>query len=482
MRQPKIIIVGAGMTGILLTIKLREAGISDITVLEKAAKVGGTWRENRYPGVACDVPAHMYTYSFEYNPEWSDFFAKGDEIQAYFEGVTEKYRVHEHIKFNQEVVKAEREQGKWQISCKSGEEYEADFLIHATGILHHISLPDIKGLDSFEGEMFHTARWNHDIDFSGKRVGVIGTGSTAAQFIPELVNSGAEVSVFQRTPQWLLSMGAQTYSEKDKEKMRSRPGIIKRIRRRAEFGLEHIFTKAVTGHKLQGALLSWACKRYLKKSIKDPELRKKLTPSYTVGCKRVIVNNTFYEAIQKPNASLICEGIEGINQQGILTKDGRQHDLDVLVLSTGFKPFNFMRPMELTGRDGLHIDDAWGKKIQCYRSLLVPNFPNMFLMLGPYTPIGNFSVIAMSEVQTQYVLKLIQAWREEQFDELDVKQDAVESFNQRMKAGIKKTTWVGGCQSWYQDEEGDPILWPFTWKQWCDEMSQVDYADLNLGK
>ncbi|GAA6152916.1 NAD(P)/FAD-dependent oxidoreductase [Pseudoteredinibacter isoporae] len=470
------------MTGILLTIKLREAGISDITVLEKAGKVGGTWRENRYPGVACDVPAHMYTYSFEYNPEWSDFFAKGDEIQQYFERVAEKYRVHDHIKFNQEVVKAERKDGQWYVHCKNGEDHQADFLIHATGILHHISLPDIDGLDSFKGEMFHTARWNHDIDFKGKRVGVIGTGSTAAQFIPELVNAGADVSVFQRTPQWLLSMGSQQYSEKDKAKMRARPSIIRRIRRRAEFGLEHIFTKAVTGQKLQGALLSWACKRYLRKSIKDPVLREKLTPNYTVGCKRVIINNTFYDAIQKPNAELVCEGIDRINEQGVLTKDGRQHDLDVLVLSTGFKPFNFMRPMTLMGRGGLHIDEAWNNKIQCYRSLLVPNFPNMFLMLGPYTPIGNFSVIAMSEVQTQYILKLVNAWRAEEFDELDVKQTAVEEFNQRMKEGIKKTTWVGGCQSWYQDEDGDPILWPFTWKQWCDEMAQVDYGDLSLEK
>ncbi|MCV6622829.1 MAG: NAD(P)/FAD-dependent oxidoreductase [Cellvibrionaceae bacterium] len=482
MRSPEIIIVGAGMTGILLTIKLREAGINKITVLEKAEKVGGTWRENRYPGVACDVPAHMYTYSFEHNPEWSDFFAKGAEIQQYFEHVADKYKVHEHIKFQQEVSQAERINGRWQVNCKSGERYEADFLIHATGILHHISLPDIAGIDSFKGEMFHTARWNQDIDFKGKRVGVIGTGSTAAQFIPELVNAGAEVSIFQRTPQWLLSLGSKQYSEADKAKMRRNPKIIQRIRKQAELGLEHIFTKAVTGQKLQGALLSWACKRYLRKSIKDPVLREKLTPNYKVGCKRVIINNTFYDAIQKPNANLICEGIDCINECGIKTRDGQQHDFDVIVLSTGFKPFNFMRPMELLGQDGLHIDSAWKDKINCYRSLLVPKFPNMFLMLGPYTPIGNFSVIAMSEVQTNYILKLIKDWQKEKFDEFDVKDSAVDTFNQRMKAGMKKTTWVGGCQSWYQDADGDPILWPFTWKQWCQEMDQIDYQDLSLSK
>lgn len=480
MRKPKIVIVGAGMTGILLTIKLREAGISDIVVLEKAEKIGGTWRENQYPGVACDVPAHMYTYSFEHNPEWSDFFAKGAEIQEYFERVVEKYQVLKFVQFQQEVVKAQYREKTWHVDCASGDHFEADFLIHATGILHHISLPDIKGLDKFKGEMFHSARWNHELDFKNKKVGVIGTGSTAAQFIPELVNSGAQLSVFQRTPQWLLSLGSQQYNEEDKARLRENPWRIKAIRKQAELGLEHIFTKAVTGHKLQGALLSWACKRYLRKSIKDPVLREKLTPNYTVGCKRVIINNTFYEAIQKPNAKLICEGIDSINESGVLTKDGQQHDLDVLVLSTGFKPFNFMRPMELTGKDGQHIDDAWAEKIQCYRSLLVPNFPNMFLMLGPYTPIGNFSVIAMSEVQTQYILKLIQAWQEEKFDQFDVEPQALELFNKRMKDGMKNTTWVGGCQSWYQDQDGDPILWPYTWKQWCDEMAEVEFNDLQL--
>lgn len=479
-RDPSIIIIGAGMTGILLSIKLREAGISDIIILEKKDRIGGTWRENTYPGVACDVPAHMYTYSFEHNPEWSDYYAKGSEIQQYFEHVSTKYQVTEQVRFNEAVTDASYSDGRWTVKTSKGETLEADFVISATGILHHKSLPDIPGLDDFKGTMFHTSEWNHDVELADKRIGVIGTGSTAAQFIPELVKTGGEVNIFMRTPQWVIGLGRKSYSEADKQDMRRNPKIIRRIRRQAEFGMEHIFTKAVTGHKLQSALLSWACKRNLRKSIKDPVLRKKLTPDYTVGCKRVIINDTYYDAIQKPNAHLLTDGIERIVENGIIDKNGKLHELDVLVLSTGFKPFNFMRPMNLSGKNDLHIDDAWQDKIRSYRSLFLPGYPNFFLMLGPYTPIGNFSVIAMSEVQTQYVIKMIDHWREKKFNEVEVKDEAVDRFTAYVKEGMKKTTWVGGCQSWYQDGDGDPVLWPYTWGQWCKEMAEPDLEDFSL--
>lgn len=479
-RMPSVVVIGAGMTGILACIKLRDAGITDITILEKKDNVGGTWRENTYPGVACDVPAHMYTYSFELNPEWSDYYAGGGEIQQYFERISGKYGVTEKVRFNEAVTAASYDRGRWTVTTSKEAVLEADFIICATGILHHISLPDIKGINDFKGEMFHTAEWNHEIDFSDKKVGVIGTGSTAAQFIPELVKSGGDISVFQRTPQWLINLGSKSFDETDKAKMRKNPNIMRRYRSVAKLGLEHIFTKAVTGHKLQGSLLSWACKRNLRKSIKDPVLREKLTPNYTVGCKRVIINNTFYDAIQKPNAHLITDGIEKITETGIVTKDGKSHDLDVLVLSTGFDPFSFMRPMNLTGKDKLPIDDAWANGIRSYRSMFLPNYPNFFLMLGPYTPIGNFSVIAMSEVQLDYVIKMINQWRDEKFDEADINETAVDRFTETMKQGMKNTTWVGGCRSWYQDADGDPILWPYTWARWIKEMESPELADFSL--
>lgn len=477
-RQPSIIIIGAGMTGILMAIKCKQAGIEDVRVLEKSNKVGGTWRENTYPGVACDVPAHMYTYSFEPNPNWSNFFAKGPEIQQYFEHVAEKYQVNPLIQFNEAVTDARYKDGRWTVETlnqlnQANQTYHADFVICATGILHHPAFPDIQGLNEFKGDMFHTAQWNHDIKIGpNTKVGVIGTGSTAAQAIPEVINTGADVSIFQRTPQWVLPVADFSFSDRMKKLMNKWKWLPRVHRKFAIFIMEHLFTKAVTGHFFQKKLLEVMCKLNLRLSVKDKTLRKTLTPNYQVGCKRVIVNTTFYKGIQKDNAHLITDGIDRICEKGIITKDGKLHELDVLVLSTGFNPFNFMRPMNLIGREALHIEDAWSEKIKAYRSMMLPNYPNFFLMLGPNTPIGNFSVIAMSEVQGEYVLKMIDKWRNREFDEVEAQPKAIDEFNAYVKAGLKNTTWVGGCQSWYLDKDGDPILWPYTWKRWVKEMAE----------
>jgi cation diffusion facilitator CzcD-associated flavoprotein CzcO len=479
--MPEVVIIGAGMTGILMAIKLREAGIHKITILEKKDKLGGTWRENTYPGVACDIPAHMYTYSFEPNPEWSHRFAHGAEIQQYFERVSDKYGVTSLIRFNEQVTSCVFEDAKWHIETSKDEKLEADFVISATGILHYPAKPDIPGIESFQGKMFHTAEWDHSTSISGKRVGIIGTGSTAAQVIPELVKDANKVSVFQRTPQWIVNLPNKDFSDKLKRRWRSSPVSMHRLREWYTFGVEQTFSKAVIGKRLQHALVNAWCRLNLRFNVKDPELRKKLTPDYRVGCKRIIVNTTFYDAIQKPNADLVTEGIECITPQGVKTKDGKENPLDVLVLSTGFKPFNFMRPMNLVGKNGVSIDERWKGKVQAYRSLLIPDFPNFFLMLGPNTPIGNFSVIAMSEVQSQYVLKLIAAWRRKEFDEVSASDEALKSFNEYLKAGMNSTVWLGGCNSWYLDDDGDPAMWPYSWKQWVKEMDEPVMGDLILG-
>ena len=483
-RQPSVIIIGAGMTGMLMLIKLREMGVQDVIVLEKKASVGGTWRENTYPGVACDIPAHMYTYSFEPNPEWSHRFARGDEIQDYFERVAHKYGLYSAIRFNAQVTGSYYDAStcRWKVSTADGESLEADFLISATGILHHPALPDIKGRETFQGASFHTAEWDHSVELKGKRIGVIGTGSTACQAIPELVKLGAKVSVFQRTPQWIVNVPDRDYTEQHKDNCRRNPGLMHRLRRLYTMSVEQIFSKAVTGHKLQHGFVSLMCKLNLWRSVKDPELRAKLTPDYKVGCKRLIANGTFYPAIQQANAELVTEGIQQIEEAGVRTDDGRLHELDVLVFSTGFHPFNFMRPMAMQGKNGADINDVWADKVQAYRSLFIPDFPNFFLMLGPNTPIGNFSVIAMSEVQCHYVLQCIAKWCDQDFDEIDAKPDALQAFNAYLKQGMSKTVWVGGCNSWYLDKDGDPAMWPYTWKQWVKEMSEPQWADFRLSR
>jgi cation diffusion facilitator CzcD-associated flavoprotein CzcO len=480
LRQPSVVIIGAGMTGILLAIKLREAGITDLTILEKADRLGGTWRENTYPGVACDIPAHMYTYSFEPNPEWSHRFAHGDEIQAYFERVGRKYGVSNSISFAEPVTSCIYESGKWTVTTAKDRTIVADFVINCTGILHHPAKPNIEGLSEFRGAMFHTAEWNHDVDLDGKKVGIIGTGSTAAQVIPEVAEVADRLTVFQRTPQWILPLGNRTVTEEEKERLRKNPIKLHRLRKFYMWGISQLLTKAVTGHKVQNFFFSSLCKLNLRFSVSDPSLRAKLRPDYKVGCKRVVVNTTFYPAVQRENVDLVTDGIEQITETGIRTKDGKLHELDVLILATGFDPVAYMRPMQLIGNKGLSIDEAWSEKVRTYRSLCMPGFPNNFLMLGPNSPIGNYSVIEMSEVQCTYLLKLIARWQRREFDAIEVKTSAVERFAAYIRAGMKNTVWLGGCQSWYLDGDGDPILWPYTWEQWVEEMSEPEIGNFSL--
>jgi len=480
---PSVVIIGAGMTGIGLVIKLKQAGINNITLLEKAETVGGTWRENRYPGVACDVPSHAYTYSFEPNPEWSNFFAYGPEIHDYFKKVYFKYGVDKHTHLNEGVTSCVYQNNQWTVKTTQNKTYVADFLFSAAGILHKPAYPDINGLNNFGGVAMHTARWDKSIDMKGKRIGVIGTGSTAAQCIPELINTeGTDVTVFQRTAQWLVEAKNKSYTEQDKKRCREKPSRMEMIKN-ISLAVFAQGTSALVSDNFMGRIMhtvfAWNARRYLNNSVKDPVLRAKLTPNYKFGCKRVVMNETFYPAIQKPNAHLITDGIDHIEKDGVVTKDGKLHKLDVLILATGFDPAAFMRPMEFRGRNGLSIDDAWKKKIQAYRSLLIPEFPNFFLMLGPNSPIGNYSVIAMSEMQADYCIKLIKQWQENKLKEVEVKPQAVEEWRAMLKSKMSHTVWASGCQSWYLDADGDPLTWPDKWKNWVSMMKDVKTTDLH---
>ena len=478
MRDPRVVIIGAGMTGIVMYIKMKQAGIRSVEVIEKADKVGGTWRENTYPGVACDIPAHMYAYSFELNPDFSHQFARGDELQAYFERMAKKYGLLEHASFNEEATSAVFKDDEWYLETSKGRQLQCDFLVCATGILHHPVTPKIDGADSFAGPSFHTARWRHDVELTGKKIAYIGTGSTACQAIPELIDQGHDVEVFQRTAQWILPVPDVHYGRGFKDLQRRSPKLMKTIRSTQAFLQQHIFAKGTAGHEVQHALLSFLCKQHLKKKIKDPKLRRKLTPDYEVGCKRLVVNTTFYDAIQKPNASLCTQGIEKIVPQGVVTKDGELHPADVIIYSTGFDTYKFMRPMTLTGRNGVTLDDAWKRKAQAYHSVLIPNFPNFFLMLGPHSPIGNFSVTWMSEIQGDYVLQLIDCWQREELPFVEPTQQATIDYNAYLRRGFKGTAWASGCNSWYLDQDNEPIVWPYPWGTWVRAMRRPNLEDM----
>lgn len=481
-QNPSVIVIGAGMTGICLVIKLREAGITNITLLEKADSVGGTWRENRYPGVACDVPSHAYTYAFEPNPNWSSFFASGAEIAEYYRRVYYKYGVNYCTHFGEAVTACQYQNERWTVTTAKGNTYEADLLFSATGILHQPKYPDILGLQDFAGTTVHSARWDKNIDLQGKKIGVIGTGSSAAQLIPELINSpGTDVTVFQRTAQWLVEAKNKPYSDKQQQQFREQPWRMALVRALSLWTFAQ-GTSALTSDNWWGQqmhkLFAWNARRYLEQSIQDPTLRAKLTPDYKFGCKRVVMNETFYPAIQKPNAHLVTDAIERIEPRGVVTKNGKLHDIDLLVLATGFDPTAFMRPMTFTGRDGLSIEQAWQTKVTAYRSLLIPGFPNFFLMLGPNSPIGNYSVIAMSEVQADYCIKLIKLWQAGTLQHIEATPTAVQQWMAMLKSNMTHTVWASGCQSWYLDADGDPLTWPDKWSHWVTLMRDVNTADL----
>jgi len=480
MRKPAVLVIGAGMSGILMTIKLRQAGITDLVILEKGPTLGGTWRENTYPGVSCDVPAHMYAYTFEPYVGWDARFAGGVQIQDYFERVADKYGVTPAVRCNEAVTAAHYRDGRWDVTTSKGDQFTVDFIVCATGILHHPAYPDIPGLSDFAGSQFHTARWDHSVPLTGRRVGVIGTGSTAAQVIPALVQQGAEVSVFQRTPQWIYPRPDADYSARYKRTLARFPFLAVWIGKLWSWFYAHMFARTVIGKPLQFWITDRIVRRFLEDSVPDPELRRKLTPDYRIGCKRMVLSSDFYPAVQQPNCELITAGIDHIEADAVVTDDGERHPLDVLVLATGFHHFNFMRPMDLRGQDGLSIDDAWAKQCVNYRSLTIPGFPNFFLMTGPNSPIGNYSVTRIAEVQGDYVMQLIQHWRQGRFDAIDPKPEAARGFLERIKSHLAPTVWTGGCNSWYLDQTGTPALWPWTFEQWVREMREPELADYNL--
>ena len=477
--SPRIVVIGCGMSGILMGHRLKQAGLDSFTILEKAATLGGTWRENTYPGIACDVPSHNYTYTFEPNPGWSMVNSGGAEIQRYLERTASRRGVLEHVRFNTEVVRATWQGDAWRLETTDGRELVADILISATGVLHHPAFPDIPGLEDFAGAKFHTARWDHSVELQGKRVGIIGTGSTAAQIIPALMDQVGRFSIFQRTAQWIFPLQNRPYRETTKRLLQRFPVLTRWLYRWHAFWLEELFSKAVVGGGWRHRLLSWKCRRNLAQ-VKDPVLRRKLTPDYQPGCKRLIFSGSFYEAMQKPNADLVTEAIERVEPRGVVTRDGRLHELDVLILSTGFKADQFMRPMEMIGQGGLALADAWREGPSAYRSLAVPGMPNFFMLIGPHSPIGNLSLITIAERQADYIMKCIATIRRRGIA-MAPKPEAVARLLAEMKQAAGRTVWSSGCHSWYLDKNGVPGIYPWAAGRFLREMKlDPQLADFEL--
>ena len=479
-KELNVAIIGAGSGGIMAAIKLREAGISNIAVFEKENDLGGTWRDNTYPGLICDIPSHLYRFSFAPNPEWSRTFSPGSEIYDYVRGVAEDNKIEEIINYNSEVTRLDYNEGKWRLETSQGDQGEFDVVVSAVGILHHPVYPDIKGLESFEGDCFHSARWDHDVSLQGKRVGIIGTGSTAVQIVGAVIDDVEKLSLFQRTPQWVLGAPNAFYSDEDKIKYRDDPQEMQQIYDWLAETLNHGFAAAVVGQNEEAlANMQNGCQQNLDENILDPDLKGALTPDYSAGCKRLIVSDRFYPAISKPNAELVTDGISRIEPKGIRTSDGRLHEVDVLVLATGFDPHRFLADAEITGCNGKTLNEAWSNGNYAYKTICVPDFPNLFFIGGPNSPIGNFSYLLTAETQYQYIEKLINLIRDRTLSEVNPKAGVTDTFNRNLKGAMPDTVWASGCQSWYFDRFGNLASWPWTFDKFEEALAEPDLADFH---
>jgi len=467
-----ILIVGTGFSGLGMAIRLKKAGIQDFVVVERAARIGGTWRDNRYPGVACDVPAHLYSYSFEPNPHWSRMFAPQSEILAYLEHCADKYGVRSHIHFSTEVVSAKFDpiSGLWTATTSGGHTYRARALICGGGVLSKPTFPDIPGVDRFKGKAFHTARWDHDYALEGKRVAVIGTGASAVQVVPAIVDRVAHLALFQRTPPWILPRPDFSFGHKAQQRWQRFP-LLQRAFRSGIYWAMESGALGFTGSS------AWFQRRteaqahaHLKRQVKDAQLRQLLTPNYRAGCKRILLSNDYYPALQRPNAALVTEGIEQIREHSIVTRDGQEYPVDAIVYATGFYAAEGTVPFHVTGRYAQDLEAEWRDGPEAYLGTTVSGYPNMFILLGPNVSLGHNSMVFMIESQIQYVLEAVQKLRERRLAWVDVRPGVQARFNQRLQRRMHQTVWSkGGCISWYKTKTGkNTTIWPgYSFEFWA---------------
>ena len=479
--QPAIAIIGAGMSGIAAVVKLRQAGYTDVTVFEKADAVGGTWRENRYPGLSCDVPSRWYSFTFNLKPDWKHRFSYGPDIQAYMEETAEKFGVIPLVRFNTKVTDLTWEAPRWRLTTDTGDVEHYDVVISATGVLHKPAYPAIDGLDSFAGHMFHSARWEDGLDLSGKRVGIIGTGSTAAQIVGAITSKVGRMVVFQRTPQWMVPLPQTEYSAFTKWLLRTVPPLRKLIYNFYYRTTLRTFAAATTGDETRQQQIAETCRKHLEEAISDPVLREKLTPDYKAACKRLILCSDFYPAIASPNAELVTDAITRIVPEGVETKDGHRHDLDVLILATGFDAASFILPTKVTGENGRDLGAEWDGAPRAHRAVAMPGFPNFWMLEGPTGPVGNLSLIIISERQVDYIISMLNRMRDDGLEAIAARADAFERYNEDMKTQMPNTIWAsGGCTSWYMDKTGTPNLYPFPPQRYLDDMHAPDFSEYRL--
>jgi cation diffusion facilitator CzcD-associated flavoprotein CzcO len=479
-----VVIVGSGFAGLCMAIKLQEAGIDDYVILERADAIGGTWRDNHYPGCACDVPAHLYSFSFFPNPDWSRTYAPQPEIRAYIERCAAHYQLHRKVRFDADVIGAELDEraATWTVRTRDGRTFVGDFLVAAIGGLSRPLVPSLPGIERFAGRTWHSAKWDHDAPLDGKTVAVIGTGASAIQFVPQIAPRVGKLHLFQRTPPWILPREEQVFSERHKAAFRRIPGVRALHRARLYAGHE---LRALP-FTIRPQLLEYfqpLALRYLHAQVQDPELRAKLTPDYVMGCKRVLISNDYYPALTRPNVELVTDGIREITREGVITVDGHERKVDSIIFGTGFDIHDYIGGMRVIGRGGADLGDLWRRDPEAYLGTMAAGFPNLFTLIGPNTGLGHNSIIFMIECQVRLVMSCLRAMRKSDIATIEPRPEAVRTFNDEMQRRLTGTVWMTGCKSWYVNAAGkNTTLWPGFTVEYAARTARMRPADYVMRK
>ncbi|WP_312584467.1 NAD(P)/FAD-dependent oxidoreductase [Acinetobacter sp.] len=481
----KVAIIGAGCGGIAMAIRLQQHGIYDFIILEKGSDFGGTWRDNHYPGAACDVQSHLYSLSFAPKSNWSKRYAEAPEIFSYIQDLVTDYNLRAFCRLNTEVLAAhyQAERCLWQLQLQDQSILEAQFVIFASGPLHIPQIRDILGIEKFQGKVFHSAQLDHTYDPTGKNVASIGIGGSAIQYIPEIAPKCKQLYVMQRTAAWVIPRDERAYPNLEKKLFKKYDWFRKLHRARLYWSNESRVVPIVKPGIMK--FTQKLVELFIKYEVKNPELAKKLTPDYIMGCKRILVSNKYFPTFNRHNVELVTEKIQELTEHSIITQDGKERPIDCLIYGTGFitDPRIYMKNFQCTGLDGVELNEMWKQGAESYYGICVKDFPNLFQLLGPNTLLAHNSVIFMIEAQVEYILQLMQLVDQSQSDAIMVKDQAQDAFNQQVQHMFEKTVWQSGCVSWYQQEGGKNFaLWPtYTWKYWLKtkKPNAADYRLLN---
>jgi len=462
----RVAIIGSGFAGLGMAIRFRQHRIDDFVILERADDLGGTWYANTYPGCQCDVPSLLYSYSFAPNPDWSRAYAPQAEIEEYIRRCADHYDVKRSVRFGHDVLDArwDADARRWSITTSQGP-YTADLLVVGSGGLSEPALPDIPGLADFEGAVFHSARWDHDHDLTGERVAAIGTGASAIQFVPRIQQVADHLSVFQRTAPWIIPRNDRAFTGWERALFRRVP-LAQRLARAFVYWTRELLVIPLTRRPAMTAVAAGQARRYLEAQVADPELRERLTPDYTLGCKRVLLSDDYLQSLTRPNVALVTSGIREVRAHDIVTEDGTEHPVDTIVLGTGFEATEPPIARRVHGRDGRTMREHWADGMEAYLGTTVAGFPNLFMLTGPNTGLGHSSMILMMESQFNYIIDAVETMDARNLATLEVRPPVVADYNRALQRRLGATVWNSGCSSWYLDANGrNTLMWPdFTWK------------------